>query len=105
MLLWFGDENTLISADVGYDTAYWTLGYQVGTWSMFVLGAAKFVLQVVSMVVGLLWFLGYNASYSLAVEEVAEDKSWTTEGGYAIAVASAIETDMVYASISQVAMH
>merc|ERR1711862_794790 len=45
MLLWFADENTLIAADAGYDTAYWTLDYQVGTWSMFVLGGIKFVTQ------------------------------------------------------------
>ena len=130
MLLAFADENTLITADIGYDTAYWTLGYQIGTWSMFVLGAAKFVLQalsmagimgstnimvwhygmfigdIVSMVVGLLWFMGYNASYSLAVSEVADnDKTWTLDAASAITVAGAIELDMTYASISQAAMH
>merc|ERR1712159_563312 len=65
-----------------------------------------FIGDIVSLVVGLLWFMGYNASYSLAVSEVADnDKAWNTEAGYAIAVAMAIETDMVYSSISQVAMH
>jgi len=130
MLLNFSAENTLIAADIGYDTAYWTLGYQVGTWSMFVLGAAKFIFQalsmagimgstnimvwhysmmigdLVSLVVGLLWFMGYNSAYNLAVSEVADnDKTWNSEAGYAINVAGAIETDMIYSSISQAAIH
>merc|ERR1719197_2050793 len=62
--------------------------------------------DIVSLVVGLLWFMGYNSAYNLAVSEVADnDKTWTTEAGYAIAVATAIETDMVYSSISQAAIH
>merc|ERR1712054_328843 len=49
MLAWFADENSLMALDVGYDTAYWTLGYQIGSWSMFVLGALKFTTQLLSM--------------------------------------------------------
>merc|ERR1712174_138027 len=65
-----------------------------------------FIGDIVSMVVGLLWFMGYNASYSLAVSEVADnDKTWTLDAASAITVAGAIELDMTYASISQAAMH
>ena len=129
-LLDFAAENSLLAADGDYSTAYWTLGYQIGTWSMFVLGAAKFVFQalsmagimgstnimvwhygmfigdIVSMIVGLLWFMGYNTAYSMAVDEVADnDKAWTADAVTAITAAAAIESDMVYSSISQAAMH
>merc|ERR1712174_162554 len=69
---------------------------------MFVLGAAKFVLQALSMA----GIMGSTTSYSLAVSEVADnDKTWTLDAASAITVAGAIELDMTYASISQAAMH
>lgn len=127
-LWWFASENTLIAQDEGYDTAYWTLAYTIGSWAMFVMGSAKFLLQALSMlgimggtnlmvwhygmlvgdivglVVAVLMFMGRNKAYSITVEET-EDGAWTALGGQAVAVVQDIETCLTYGLISETAMH
>jgi len=102
---------------------------KIGSYAMLVLGGAKMITQLLSMlgiagsvnlmvwhygmmasdlvmaVTGIMMFMAYNKAYSIAVENAEEAEDSNDDFDAAMAVVEGMETDMAFMMVSQAAMH
>jgi|ERR1712179_34914 len=130
--MWFADEVNLVAREAGYENMWWAMGSKINSYAMLVLGGAKFVTQLLSMLgimgsvnimvwhygmmvgdlvmlaTGIMMFMSYNKAYSIATEnasELAAGGDEATDFAEAMGLVEAMEYDMVHNMIGQTAMH
>jgi len=117
-VLEYSSEYGLITSE-DITTPYWRYSAMLQSWGSFILGAAMFTTQLLSMVsgmaslnlmvwgyagmasailslaIGIMMFMGQNTAWGLVKDDVDEDDSCGAECSAAYSLISAMQTDML----------